>query len=193
MRVVFCLLVISWTGLWLTPDQAGQRYFQKKKFAEAAASFEDPLWQGTAWYRAGEFEKACQSFARVPTAEGKFNEGNSWLMMGKYDQAIASYEQALKKRPEWKEAQENLQLAKIRRDWIKQEGGDLGDQKEGADQIVFDKKKEGGEETQVDGDKATSDTAVQAIWLRQVQTKPADFLKAKFAYQYANNEEESSP
>jgi len=28
-----------------------------------------------------------------------------------------------------------------------------------------------------------SDRALQAMWLRRIQTKPADFLRAKFAYQ----------
>jgi Ca-activated chloride channel family protein len=30
-----------------------------------------------------------------------------------------------------------------------------------------------------------SDEELRAVWLRQVQTKPADFLAAKFAYQQA--------
>ncbi|SDP77385.1 hypothetical protein [Desulforhopalus singaporensis] len=31
-----------------------------------------------------------------------------------------------------------------------------------------------------------SDAEMRAMWLRRVQTKPADFLRAKFAYQLAN-------
>ncbi|UUO07187.1 tetratricopeptide repeat protein [Blastopirellula sp. J2-11] len=193
MRFGFVLLGVAWTGLWLTPDQAGQRYFRDQKFPAAAQAFEDPLWQGTAWYRAGEFEKATQAFARVSSAEGKYNEGNAWLMLGKYDKAIASYDQSLEKRPGWREAAENRKLAQARQEKRKQEGGDLGDQQEGADEIVFDKKNDQGQETQVDGEKATSDAAVQAIWLRQVQTKPADFLKAKFSYQHAQSAEGASP
>ncbi|HIE98204.1 MAG: hypothetical protein ABGZ53_25045 [Fuerstiella sp.] len=34
-----------------------------------------------------------------------------------------------------------------------------------------------------------SDSAMQALWLRRVQTKPADFLKAKFAYQLATGDQ----
>ncbi len=34
-----------------------------------------------------------------------------------------------------------------------------------------------------------SDEELRAIWLRQVQTKPADFLAAKFAYQQAMRQE----
>ncbi|QDV22504.1 tetratricopeptide repeat protein [Aureliella helgolandensis] len=193
MRIAFLLLGVTWSGLWLTADQAGQRYFQQKKYSEAAQSFLDPEWQGTAWYRAGEFEKAVQAFSRVPSAEGKFNEGNAWLMLGKYDTAIASYDQALKRRASWKEAEENRRLAEARNALQKQEGGDLGDQRLGADKIVFDKRKKGGQETQVDGQRASSDALVQSIWLRQVHTQPADFLKAKFSYQHAQSQRGQTP
>jgi Ca-activated chloride channel homolog len=56
----------------------------------------------------------------------------------------------------------------------------------GADKVVFDQTKENpqGQETQVAGDKAMSSEAMQSLWLRKVTTKPADFLRSKFAYQY---------
>lgn len=171
---------------FLTPDQQGQRHFQRGEFAPAAKAFHDPMWQGTAWYRAGEFEKAAQSFARRDTAEAYFNQGNAWLMHGKYDTAITCYDQSLEKRPGWKEATENRALASARMKMTEAPGGDLGDQKLGADKIVFDKKaKNEGQDTEVAGGKALSDQEMQALWLRRVQTRPADFLKAKFSYQQA--------
>jgi len=190
MRIVCSLLAITWIGLWLTPDQQGQREFNRKEYAAAAKSYKDPMRQGAAWYRAGEFEKARQAFARVSSADAHYNTGNAWLMLGKYDQAIGSYELALKQRPDWKAAEENRQLAQARAKMVEQKGGDLGDQREGADDVVFDKNKPpGGQETEVTGEQAVSDSAVQAIWLRQVQTKPADFLRAKFAYQQSQETE----
>ena len=69
----------------------------------------------------------------------------------------------------------------------------MGDQQIGADKIVFDKDKNrpGGQDTRIDGEKASSDQGTQAIWLQRMQTQPADFLKAKFAYQLAMGEEEA--
>ena len=64
-------------------------------------------------------------------------------------------------------------------------GGKLG-----ADEIVFDQGKpspSAGEEP-VEGGKETTDAELRSIWLRQVQTRPADFLRAKFAQQYATRE-----
>lgn len=184
------LFAVTWIGLWLTSDQQGQRHFKRGEFAEAAAAFQDPMWRGTSWYRAGEFEKAAQEFARLATPEANYNEGNAWLMRGKYDQAIASYERALGKRPAWNEARDNRNLAIARKKRIDQQGGDAGDQRLGADEVVFDQNKPpGGQDTVIAGQQATSDAAVQALWLRRVQTKPADFLKAKFAFQHGMDSE----
>jgi hypothetical protein len=47
------LLGFTWIGLWLTPDQQGQRLFDRAEFRDAAETFRDPMWQGTAWFRAG--------------------------------------------------------------------------------------------------------------------------------------------
>jgi Ca-activated chloride channel homolog len=186
MKTFVLIAVITWSGLWFTPDQEGRRHFQRGEFAEAAKAFRDPLWQGTAWYRAGEFEKAAQAFARRDTAEAYFNQGNAWLMRGKYDTAITCYDHALEKRPGWKEAAENRALATARLKMTEAPGGDMGEQMIGADKIIFDKKaKNEGQDTEVAGGKALSDQEMQALWLRRVQTRPADFLRAKFAYQQA--------
>ena len=71
------------------------------------------------------------------------------------------------------------------------EGGEMGDQKLGADEIVFNqgkKKQEGGQDTRVEGG-PSEDKQLQAMWLRRLDTRPADFLKAKFAWQAAQPEE----
>lgn len=186
----FAFIAAIWTGLWFTPDQQGQRDFNRAEFEAAAQSFRDPMWQGVAWYRAGEFEKAAQAFARRDTAEANFNQGNAWLLRGKYETAITSYDRALEQRPDWREAQENRELALARAKMVEQPGGEMGDQMIGADKIVFDKKKNsGGQDTEMAGEQAASNASVQAMWLRRVQTKPADFLKAKFAYQNAMDKE----
>ena len=54
-----------------------------------------------------------------------------------------------------------------------------------ADEIVFDST---GRVNNAKGEQTTeggSDAAMREIWLRQVQTRPADFLRSKFAYQHA--------
>lgn len=190
MKTITLLAAVTWAGLWFTPDQQGRRYFERGEFAQAAKAFREPMWQGAAWYRAGEYEKAAQAFARRDTAEALFNQGDAWLMRGKYETAITCYDHALEKRPGWKGASENRALAAARQRMVEAPGGDMGDQKEGADGIVFDKNaKNEGQDTEVAGGKAISDQEMQALWLRRVQTRPADFLRAKFAYQQASRAE----
>lgn len=84
----------------------------------------------------------------------------------------------------------DLRAAAAQAKRVEARGGDMGDQLIGADKIVFDNKaKSLGQDTEIAGAGALSNQEIQALWLRRVQTRPADFLKAKFAYQQAVREE----
>ena len=177
---------IGWVGFWWTPDQQGDRLMRRDRFQEAAEVYRDPMRQGVAWFRAGEFEKAAQAFARASAPEAEFNRGNCLVMRGKYDEAVERYDRALELRPGWADAQTNRAIALARAKLVERTGGDMGDQKIGADEISFDRKEgASGEETELPEAQPISDQAMQELWLRRVQTKPADFLRAKFAYQLA--------
>ena len=65
----------------------------------------------------------------------------------------------------------------------------MGDQQIGADKIVFDKKKDGGQDTQIESDKPAANPSMQDLWLRRVRTEPSEFLMNKFAYQQQFGEE----
>lgn len=180
-------------GFFLTPNQLGFHYFKKGDFSQAATAFEDPMWKGAAYYRAKDFKSAAAEFSRSDSPEALFNRGNALVFLGQYENAVKSFDRALSAKSDWKEAQENRDLAQNRADNLKSEGGDMGDQELGADEIVFDKQANNqGQNTELEADQASSDSTVQALWLRQVQTQPADFLKAKFAYQDGMQEEEVS-
>lgn len=186
MKVLATIIFLggfTWSSLWFYPDQQGQRLWQRGQFAKAAQTFQDPMRAGAAWFRAGEFKKAERSFARMTSPEAVYNRANCQVMLGKYEAAVENYDRAIKKRPDFEDAKINREIAVIRGQRVVQEGGDLGDQQEGDDQIKFDKQKPGGQQTTVQIQQPISDAAMQAMWLRRVQTKPADFLKAKFAYQ----------
>lgn len=192
---VICLLIAGsavYCGLnkncsLLTADQQGYWHYQKGQYQQAAASFADPLWQGIALFRQGEFEQAAGVFAGYDNASAAYNHGNALVMLGKYEAAVERYEYALSLNPGWKAAGTNLEIAQARAKMLEREGGDMTGGKMGADEIVFDKGKSppGAGSEQVDSDQPSNDAAFRSIWLRQVQTKPADFLRAKFSYQYA--------
>ena len=102
---------ITWWSLWFTPDQQGQRLVNFGEFRAAAETFRDPMRQGVAWFRAGDFEKAEQAFARSGAADAEFNRGNCLVMLGKYEPAIERYDRALELNPDLESARVNRDVA----------------------------------------------------------------------------------
>lgn len=175
---------IGWANLFLTPDQRGRILLDKGRPADAANAFRNPLWRGVALFRAGDFKSAAQAFAAVDSAEGAYDQGNAFIMLGQYDDAVKRYDRALVLRPGWPDAITNREIARIRGERKKAEGGVNDNTESKPDEIVFDKTKKGGEDTTIeDPGKAMSDEAVRSLWLKRVQTRPADFLRVKFSYQ----------
>lgn len=171
----------------LTPDQRAYRDYAQGDYALAAENFADPMWRGVSLFKSGDFKQSAGVFAGYEKADFAFNRGNSLLMQGQYTEAADEYSRALELRPEWDDAITNREIALGRAARLKQEGGDMTGGMLGADDIVFttgDSPPSSGEE-QTEGGQPMSDAEINALWLRQVQTKPADFLAAKFSYQYA--------
>ena len=121
--------------------------------------------------------------AALDTAEGAYDQGNA---LG-HARPVRRRDEALRPRP-----RAAARLAGRRgeprdrahpRRAQEGEGGDTDNTESKPDEIVFDKTKKGGEDTTVEGEQPMSDEAVRALWLKRVQTRPADFLRVKFAYQ----------
>jgi Ca-activated chloride channel family protein len=180
-------------NLWRTPDQQGQQLFEQGRYAEAAERFADPLRRGAALYRAGDFEAAAAAFARVDSAEAALNRGNALVLLGRYDQAILAFRRALQLKPGWVPAKTNLAIAEARLAALAPPEDDAGGTggKLGADEIVMDSSGRAAkaQEEQVVEGVGGSDAELRATWLRRVQTRPADFLKARFALQLAREQQ----
>ena len=178
-------------GFFLTANQQGQRLMARGAFAQAALVFEDPMRTGAAWYRAGEFKKAEAAFRQITTPEADYNRGTCFIFLGQYEDAIKRFDRALQSRPGWEAALTNREIARIRAKATAHPGGDMGDQKLGADKMVFNKEKKGGQDTHMNQEtgEQLAQKEMQALWLRRVQTNPADFLHAKFSYQQTLREE----
>jgi Ca-activated chloride channel family protein len=179
----------------LTPDQQGYRAFEQGNFTLASKRFGDQSWRGASLFRDGNFKQAAQMFSQLETAEGLYNHGNALVMQGLYEQAAERYGRALELLPGWEAAEKNLAVALSRARALKREGGNMTEGKLGADDIQFSNKPDSGQsgdEQTVLSEMPGDDASLQQIWLRQVQTRPADFLRSKFAYQYATGQEEDS-
>lgn len=181
LGLAFAAHRVGWRNVLLTADQRGAVLAGLGRQGDAAAAFRDPLRRGAAYYRAGDFKASAQAFAALDTAAGNYDQGTALIMLGKYDDAIHRLDRALDLQPGWADAMANREVATIRAERLKAEGGDATDEK--ADDIVFDKSKKGGLDTTVAAQQPLSDEAVRALWLKRVQTRPADFLRLRFAYQ----------
>ena len=197
--IVLSAVVVAAGGLWwvtaadsgtrsgvvLTADQQAGRLYHRGAFALAAARFRDPLWRAAALYRAGEYKQAAALYAGFDTAAAAYDHGNALLMQGLYEQAITRYDRALALRPGWADAVTNRDIAVRRAERVKKEGGDMTGGKLGADDVAVGPSKgpTPASSTEAVEGEAANDADLRAIWLRRVQTQPADFLRAKFAVQ----------
>jgi Ca-activated chloride channel family protein len=188
------VMAMEWADLWLTPDQQGQRLMDQGEYQQAAGKFTTPESIGTAMFLAGDFENAASVFGRSVSAEAHYNRGNAHIMLGEYDAAIDAYQSALSKRPDWPEAEQNLHIATLRKLALappEDDFGGTGGMLE-ADEFVFDDtgrvNKSSSEQVIDAADQQLSEDAMRAMWLRKVQTRPADFLAARFSYQLATRE-----
>lgn len=164
---------------FLTADQQGRWAFDHHHYGKAASLFADPYWQGLSAYRASDYDRALGSFAQLDSAQAYFYLGNIHTRQFHFDQAIAAYEHALKLQPQFPEATANLALAKaLQKDY--EDAADKAPQMK-PDQIKFDKAKDKGKTSKVETQKASSDE----LWLQNLTTSPAKFLKQKFSLQDA--------
>ena len=173
--------------LWLTPDQQGRLAYDDRDYLRAGHLFEDPMWQGLADYRAGRYADAAAAFARVPTADGLFNMGNALVKAREYNEAVTAFEQALIEDPDHQEARDNLAIAQALVTYLNRirEQSGTGEQHElGADDYTFDLDAGQGEKfVMTQADQMHVESADQ--WMRVVDTRPADFLRSKFALEAA--------
>ncbi len=183
--------------LWLTPDQQGQLAFDQAEYEQAAGHYQDRVWQGVAWYRAGRYadaEKVFRSLAEQPEpgdpvtvtrnmSRAAFMQGNSLSQQKHWEKARDAYQQALKLEPVFPEAQQNLTLVEeiIVKLEEKRRGRREGQQEQAhfnADEVREDKQHDEGVEVEMSQSAAT---LAPEAWLNGLQVTPRLFLQNRFA------------
>ena len=104
-----------WNNLWKTNDQQAQQQYNQENYQGAAAQFENPQWQGSAHYKAGNYEGALNAFKSgkdANSADSLYNQGNALAQMQKFEEAIKHYEDALKQNPDLQDAKDNIEKIK---------------------------------------------------------------------------------
>jgi Ca-activated chloride channel family protein len=182
--------------LWLTGDQQGRLLMQLGHYPEAARRFEDPMWQGLAWYYAEEFMLAAEYFSRSDSDDALFNEANARAHARDYLRAVHRYDRLLERAPDYPGAAANRAKVQALIDEInrmsasqqqepgigsedKELGGDDAIPAEGADELSWER----AGLTQLSAEEILQDPSTREMWLRGVQQDPSRFLAIKFTMQ----------
>jgi Ca-activated chloride channel homolog len=174
----------SWMSLWLTPDQQGRYYFERGDYEKAAERFEDSTWKGLALARGGKYEDALNEFALSDSAEDWYNQGDALAHLGKYPEAARAFQEALARRHPWPEAQENLELVQSLIPPPKKNEEQEEPAEDTPDKVQFDEKGKQGKKIKMQAGEIDP-AKLAEIWMRNIQTTPADFLRRRFEMQAA--------
>ncbi|MTH98469.1 VWA domain-containing protein [Roseibium sp. RKSG952] len=173
----------GWKDWFLTPDQQGQIAMNQKNFAEAGTLFEDPYHKGYAMLKAGQYPEAAEIFTALDTPEAAFAEGMARIRNREYRPAITAFETALERRPDWPEAQHNLEVSRAILEEVEstREQSDTGEEAGiGADDVVFDNESGRGENTTVQDQTGEATPLSADQWISAIDTDMQDFLRSRF-------------
>ncbi|MCG9698923.1 VWA domain-containing protein [Vibrio natriegens] len=194
-----------WWDLWLTPDQQGQRLFNKQAYLDAAKHFSDPLRKGTAYYYASEFELAHSAFLEMqndPSEEvrdfGLYNAASALARQREY-LAARDLLQSLANKSTLSQAlrpdvEHNLKvIGGIVEDINQMSESQAGTEQEMSTELGDNPQTAEGAEEQTSQEMMIKETLSAADilgnqevadkWLKRVESDPRDFLLAKFQIQ----------
>jgi Ca-activated chloride channel family protein len=105
---------LSWSDLWLRPDQRAQQLLNAGDAAAAAPLFDDPRRRGFAELRAQQFDAAAKHLQGLKDPESLYNRGNALAHAGDLKAALSAYDAALASAPKdgrlHKDAEHNRDL-----------------------------------------------------------------------------------
>lgn len=188
-------------GLWLTPDQQGWLLYERQNYSAAARQFSDPRWRGMSLYAAQDFDAAAQYFSQYQDAESLLARGNALAHAREYLPARAVYEELARRYPEHPAPATNLPIIQAlidaNREMSQSQTGEAGDMTassdEGPQSSEGDERPNFIERKQLTAVQLLEDPALTAMWLRQVQRDPSEFLSTKFYMQLQQREGGGAP
>ena len=102
--------VSTWDKLWKNSDQIGAELIAKEDYAGAAESFNNHEWSAVAAYKNADYATTLKQLEGRGDAVSLYNSGNALALTGELDKAIEFYQQALALKPEFTNAQHNLDV-----------------------------------------------------------------------------------
>ncbi|MGI9530305.1 VWA domain-containing protein [Lutimonas sp.] len=110
MTLSSCSEKSKFIDLWETKDYQAQKHFDKEEYEQAGTLFSDPMHQGVAWYKAGDYAKAIHAFEQDTTAQGAYNLGLAYYKNGDLAAAAMAFGKATAIDPDFKAAKNNQEL-----------------------------------------------------------------------------------
>lgn len=186
----------AFLALWLTPDQQGRLWFERGDYQRAATVFDDPRWRAISLYAGEGFNDAALAFSQYQDAESLLARGNALAHAREYLDARDAYLELQARYPQHPAPAVNLPIVQALIDANTQlsesqqsESGDpSSEQDEGPRSSEGDERVSLLEREQYSAEQLRQDPALTAMWLRQVQRNPAEFLSTKFFLQLERRE-----
>ena len=177
---------------WQTTDQRAYSDYQLHDYASAQRRFHDPQWKAAACYRSRDFICAAEVYSMTDGADAAYNLGNALAhsrKSGSLTTALASYQKALNLRPDSPLATHNQRviadlLITQNANKNSDDDGEPGEPNETPDGTVIDNKAKRGKPGEINIEKLDPN-AIEQLWLRNVKTDPAAFLRLRFAAEQA--------
>lgn len=210
LAVVYLAIFSSWIGFQLnrgktfesllfSQEQRAQLDFNEGNYLEAGKRFSDPLRSGLSFYLAEDFTTAAKKFQSIESDEALFNLANSFAHGYNFLYSLATYNVLLERSPEYPGALKNRAIVQGVVDEMKAlgesqqpEGGTSQEEMDHPMNMEFDKEQiEFGEQEapeQLTADQLLNDPELADLWMKQVQSDPAEFLSNKFHLQLQNEE-----
>lgn len=120
---------LEWQDWFRNGDQQGMNQFDQNPEA-AAELFNDPKWQASSEFRAGNYENAAKTWANFDDSESQYNLGNALAKLNKLDDAIKAYDKVLEQQPGHQDAAFNKALLEQLKQQQEQQDQQGGDQKQ---------------------------------------------------------------
>jgi Ca-activated chloride channel family protein len=99
-----------WDKLWLNEEQRAKKALDHNDYGTAASLFKDPEWKAYAQYKQDDYDSASKNFGKKSSPNALYNQGNALAKAHHLEEAINSYNEALKRKPDFKEASDNKKI-----------------------------------------------------------------------------------
>jgi Ca-activated chloride channel family protein len=204
--VIYLLVFTGWllnkyslgesvSTLFLTQDQRAQMALNRADYKLAANLFEDPLRKGLSAYFSEDFAVAAVHFQELESDEALFNLATAFAHASNYLYSQASYEVLLERNPDYPGAVKNHSIVKAIVDEMLAMGEQQqeGQQQQRSQEVENTLDEDIGEmqmefgtrepPEQITAEDLMNNPEMAELWMKQVQSDPAEFLSAKFQMQ----------